>query len=129
MNSNGKQVGGDHYRGAFQPWDFTCDVFGGCFFLGNANKYITRWRKKNGLEDLRKAAHYLEKVSELYLSGRLAPPPALGSDSLHALMVRYADANDLPLVEQDILFLMGQGRVPEAHAILLELITDEEEKS
>ncbi|MNU03291.1 hypothetical protein D3C72_2472560 [compost metagenome] len=32
---------------------------------GNVIKYVTRWRKKNGLEDLKKAKHYLELLMEL----------------------------------------------------------------
>lgn len=32
------------------------------FFEGNVLKYLTRWRKKNGLEDLRKAMTYLQEL-------------------------------------------------------------------
>jgi hypothetical protein len=28
-------------------------------------KYVTRWRQKGGVEDLRKARHYLDKLIEL----------------------------------------------------------------
>ena len=33
--------------------------------LGNVVKYVTRWRDKNGVADLRKAIHYLELLIEL----------------------------------------------------------------
>ncbi|GIN17492.1 hypothetical protein J32TS2_28480 [Shouchella clausii] len=36
------------------------------FLIGNVLKYITRYPKKNGLEDLKKAKDYLNKAIELY---------------------------------------------------------------
>lgn len=63
--ANATQIGGDHYKGkAVQPWDFIAanelD-----YFQGNIIKYVTRWRDKSGIQDLRKALHYLEKYIEL----------------------------------------------------------------
>ena len=65
MNANEAQVGGEHYRGtAIQPWDFI--VSNGLGYLeGNVVKYVCRWRKKNGVQDLEKAAHYLAKLIEV----------------------------------------------------------------
>lgn len=55
-----KQVGGDHYQGAsMQPFD-VIDAFELDFYEGSAVKYLLRWRKKNGIEDLEKAKHYIE---------------------------------------------------------------------
>ena len=34
------------------------------FFEGNVIKYVTRWRHKNGIEDLLKAKQYLDKLIE-----------------------------------------------------------------
>ena len=65
-----KQVGGDHYVGkAVQPWDamqawMPREAFIG-FLEGNVIKYLARWRGKGGLQDLHKAAHYLEKLREV----------------------------------------------------------------
>lgn len=57
-----KQVGGDHYKKhAFTPWEII-DEYKLDFYAGNALKYILRARDKNGLEDLKKARHYLEKL-------------------------------------------------------------------
>lgn len=53
----------DHYKtetGA-QPFD-VIDMFGLDFYEGNAVKYILRWRKKGGIDDLRKAQHYIEEI-------------------------------------------------------------------
>lgn len=50
----------DHYRGdGMQPFD-VIDAFGLDFYEGNALKYLLRWRKKNGVEDLCKARTYLQ---------------------------------------------------------------------
>jgi hypothetical protein len=31
-------------------------------------KYVVRWRDKNGIEDLHKAAHFLDKLREVAMS-------------------------------------------------------------
>lgn len=65
MSANEIQVGGDHYKlKIIQPWDFIAANNLG-FFEGNIVKYVTRWRDKAGVDDLRKAKHYLEKLIEL----------------------------------------------------------------
>nr|WP_272492800.1 MULTISPECIES: DUF3310 domain-containing protein [unclassified Peribacillus] len=35
------------------------------FFIGNVLKYVIRYQNKNGVEDLKKAANYLNKLIEL----------------------------------------------------------------
>jgi len=59
-----KQIGGDHYnRYAIQPVDFIiANKLDWC--EANAVKYITRWKDKNGVEDIKKAIHYLEILLE-----------------------------------------------------------------
>lgn len=65
QGANARQVGGSHYGGgALQHWDLV-NIFGWDYFQGQITKYLMRWRKKNGLEDLRKAAHFLQKYIEL----------------------------------------------------------------
>lgn len=61
---NEKQVGGTHYKTAIQPWDYIA-VNNIGYFEGNVIKYVSRWRQKNGVEDLKKAVHYLQKLIEL----------------------------------------------------------------
>lgn len=69
MKANDRQVGGDYYKNKkIQPWDamevwMTKEAFQG-YLHGNAVKYIARWRDKNGVQDLRKAIHYIEKLIE-----------------------------------------------------------------
>lgn len=63
-DANTRQVAGDHYIQPIQPWDYIA-ANGLDFFEGNIVKYVTRWKKKGGVEDLQKARHYLDKLIEL----------------------------------------------------------------
>lgn len=62
MSATDIQIGGKHYKDLpIQPVQFIqANNMGFC--EGNVVKYITRWRMKNGMEDLRKAAHYLDLI-------------------------------------------------------------------
>ncbi|MFN7882915.1 MAG: DUF3310 domain-containing protein, partial [bacterium] len=59
------QVGGSHYKKwAIQPVEYihannipVCE--------GNAIKYLTRWRDKGGIADLKKARHFIDLLIEL----------------------------------------------------------------
>lgn len=58
------QVGGDHYaKCAIQPIDYIM-ANGLDYLQGNVIKYVTRYKNKNGVEDLEKAAHYLRIMIE-----------------------------------------------------------------
>ncbi len=64
-HANKVQVGGTHYKFKdIQPWD-AIHAWGLGFFSGNVVKYIARHREKNGVEDLKKARHYLDKLIEI----------------------------------------------------------------
>lgn len=59
------QVDGDHYKDqAIQPVEYI-HANGIGYFEGNVIKYVSRWRKKNGIKDLEKAKHYIELLIEL----------------------------------------------------------------
>ena len=64
------QIGGDHYKNvAVQPWAameswMTHEEFCG-FLRGNAIKYLARCNSKGGIEDIRKAGHYIQKLIEV----------------------------------------------------------------
>lgn len=64
--ANKKQYGGTHYKQfkGFEPWDVITQ-WGLGYLDGTALKYIARWKHKNGLEDLKKAIHFLEKAVEV----------------------------------------------------------------
>lgn len=68
--ANKKQIGGDHYKTEVQHWDFV-ERHGVGYLEGCATKYVARWRKKGGVEDLRKALHYVEKLREMRRPNRV----------------------------------------------------------
>jgi len=54
----------NHYNQGIEMWDYAYS-HNLDFFEGNIVKYVTRWRHKNGLQDLYKAKQYLDKLIEL----------------------------------------------------------------
>lgn len=63
--ANEKQIGGAHYAvKAIQPWDYIIANDLG-YLEGNVVKYVSRWKDKGGIEDLKKAQHYLQKLIEV----------------------------------------------------------------
>jgi Protein of unknwon function (DUF3310) len=64
-NANDVQVGGTHYRAAYQHWDWVAENGLG-YYDGAVTKYAFRAFKKNGVEDLQKALHYCTKLEELH---------------------------------------------------------------
>ena len=61
-----RQVGGEHYKNDFkiQPIEFiTANKLS--FIQGSIIKYICRYNKKNGKEDIDKAIHYCQLLKEL----------------------------------------------------------------
>jgi len=74
QSANDRQIGGAHYQNAtVQHWDIM-GLYGHAYYVGNATKYLTRWRKKNGLEDLEKSLHYIDKLRESYQAGVVESP-------------------------------------------------------
>ena len=66
LPARASQVGGHHYKDkAMQPWDII-DAWELNFYAGNVVKYILRYRHKDGLKDLQKARHYIDKLIEDY---------------------------------------------------------------
>ena len=62
------QVGGEHYKNLkIQPIDYILENNLG-YCEANIIKYVTRWRDKNGIEDLRKAKHYIDILIERELA-------------------------------------------------------------
>tara|TARA_R110000772_G_scaffold190236_1_gene301059 strand:- start:1945 stop:2226 length:282 start_codon:yes stop_codon:yes gene_type:complete len=60
-----RQVGGDHYIDfKIMPIEYISKNKLD-FLEGNIVKYISRHRKKNGAEDIRKVIHYAELILEL----------------------------------------------------------------
>ena len=59
------QVAGNHYKDLkIQPVEYI-HANGIGYLEGNVIKYVSRWRKKNGIADLEKARHYIDLLIEL----------------------------------------------------------------
>lgn len=66
MKATDKQIGGSHYKGMkIQPIEYiqANDL---SYCEANVVKYVSRWKNKNGVEDLLKAKHYIELLIEKY---------------------------------------------------------------
>lgn len=64
-----KQEGGTHYKDmVIEPAEYIHKNKIG-FLAGNAIKYISRYKNKNGKEDIKKAIHYLEMILEMEYPG------------------------------------------------------------
>ena len=80
--ANAIQIGGEHYkRRGIEPWDYAAannlDAFQHAVV-----KYVTRYREKGGIEDLRKARHYIDKLIELVEHGYPETSPAYFAQQL-----------------------------------------------
>lgn len=65
MSALKEQAGGNHYKHlAIQPVEYI-HKNGLGFIEGSVVKYVTRWRNKNGLEDLKKARHFIDLLIEM----------------------------------------------------------------
>lgn len=91
LPANSMQVGGSHYNvRPIQHWDFVASHDYG-YLEGQVTKYLFRWRDKNGVQDLEKASHFLQKLSEVS-----------ESDASPINLQVFLDANDIPEEERSI---------------------------
>lgn len=63
------QIGGDHYQMKIQPFEFIMENNLN-FFQGNVIKYVVRYQKKNGVQDLEKIIHYCKLEIERIKNAR-----------------------------------------------------------
>ena len=62
MAANDKQIDGEHYQGTeIQHWDWAQHIL---YLEGCATKYIARHRQKEGLLDIEKGLHFIQKIIE-----------------------------------------------------------------
>jgi hypothetical protein len=65
MSALAKQEGGGHYKSlVIQPVEYIHGNGLG-FCEGSVIKYVTRWKHKNGIEDLKKARHFIDLLIEM----------------------------------------------------------------
>lgn len=104
MQANDLQVGGDHYKAEYQHWDYVYDT-GLNYLNAQITRYISRWRKKNGIEDLRKALHYARKARELNVTRR---------NEVAEITNRFLSCNKVWDDEQYLFSLITDCHVPES---------------
>lgn len=73
--ANKRQVGATHYKTnhGLEHWDLV-EMFGWDYFQAQIIRYVMRCHNKNGIEDLEKAAHYIEKYVEVLKARPEAKP-------------------------------------------------------
>lgn len=114
MKANDRQVGGSHYRGNYQHWDWSQDIdLRGLAYA--ATKYIVRYKKKDGRQGLEKALHYIEKMREdgatnPYLSSGAWGTPA---DDIDDLTIKLSIDQILDSTQHSLLLSIAKAKGPE----------------
>jgi hypothetical protein len=106
------QIGGSHYKSEYQHWTFVLNADLD-YFTGNCSKYICRWRKKGGLEDLKKGLSYLNKLAEAVEYLPRARIAYRGYINASTEARRFAQANNLNLLEEHIVHELATWTLPE----------------
>lgn len=113
MSANSTQVGGLHYRSAFQHWDFVA-LYGLGYFEGQITKYTARHAKKHRIQDVEKAIHFTEKLAEMFDNRQYAPThvnfmPGKSAE-FHGMApsVYFARVNNLGTYEEIVVQIMCQ---------------------
>lgn len=86
--ANKRQVGGKHYKMNYETWDFAND-FDLNYLEFTAIRYISRHELKNGLEDLFKVQHYLEKMIEIEDDVKLYAVPFVAFKNTLTIVKRH----------------------------------------
>lgn len=121
-----------HYRSEYIHWDLIIAT-GADYLVGNATKYISRWRKKGGLQDLQKALHYVNKLSEAVAAGlvqsRITSKEYSGA---FAEVSKFSLVNGLSEREQvavtDLILWKDEGDLESARDMILLLMDEAEPK-
>ena len=102
MAANQKQIGGNHYKTPYEHWDLVI-ITGIGYLEGCSTKYVSRWRKKEGIKDLQKGQHYLEKLIESYDIYDILDTRMRG-ERLEEEVDKFAKANNLMQTERDYVY-------------------------
>ncbi len=116
--ANDRQVGGNHYKKfEYEPWDFFHDASVHPI-LAFAIKYVVRWRDKNGVADLEKAIHCLEKCNQIGV---------LVLDCYWQSWHQFAI--QLSMIEREIFFIINKGKYTQAIDAIQHLINTQQEQA
>lgn len=118
MKTTETQVGGNHYKNMkMQPVKLfaltKCTAF-----QANIWKYITRYKQKNGKEDIKKAMHYAELAIELKCDGEIY------GDKLKSVE-RFCEINELSAVVAQIVLYAAYNHYRHVIQKCKELIANE----
>lgn len=109
---NQKQVGGTHYNQvSTQHWDLML-LNRVPYLEAQITKYVTRWKKKHGAQDVEKSTHYLEKLQDALGKGDLPFPTAATTSTLAPRVVpivkleEFRDENRIGDIEYTIFVLL-----------------------
>jgi len=92
------QIGGSHYRNkGIQPIELIV-ALNLNFIEGNIVKYITRYKEKNGVQDIMKCIHYSQLAIELKCIRY-----NIDVHNNYALINKYCDMNKLSNVQNSII--------------------------
>lgn len=98
MSALDKQIGGSHYRNkGLQPIELIV-ALNLNFIEGNIVKYITRYKEKNGVQDIMKCIHYSQLAIELKCIRH-----NIDIHNNYALILQYIKINDLCSVQTYVL--------------------------
>ena len=128
QTANDMQIGGNHYKIDYEHWDWCIDINLG-YLEGNATKYISRWRKKGGVQDLNKALHYLTKALEAKLERRYrnhsyhnASTPRIKDDANNQTAFFISEQSHLTHIEKNILFRTAIWRTEDELTEVIDLL-------
>lgn len=99
--ANARQVGGKHYESELQHWD-VIERYGIGYLEGCSSKYVTRARKKNGLQDVEKCEHYIEKLIEMNSTFGRGPRGSVPEE----VVLQFIQLNKLDHLEGAICLLL-----------------------
>lgn len=121
--ANDRQVGGSHYRSEMQHWDLI-SLYGVGYLEGCATKYVMRWKKKGGVQDIEKSSHYIQKVMDNHRLHGIQAQAEVPRDVLD----QFCSLNRLPLLEERIVRLLcswkNYGDLVDAQAAVKALLAE-----
>lgn len=121
-NANNHQVGGNHYRSDYQHWDWSLDVENNPMQY-QITKYL-RARKKGGVQDMEKLAHFIQKYVEQLTAGRRYPPSRISPRLREIATKAWLAANGMDELESRIALDIVLRDSPEEVDALLPVVSE-----
>lgn len=123
MKANDMQVAGSHYKAAFQHWDWVGFV-NLPYLSAQVTKYLTRWRKKNGLQDVEKSHHFLLK----YIEEEIVRHEDAMSVTKKFLLDNEVGTEEAAVMDLLVRFQLGDIELLRRAAVIIQRLMDDERK-